>query len=1192
MITEISIGDDGIKEYLEFGQKHGRYFERDDLDERIPLLGDLDLVDDTIKSMGDKKGKYFHITHSFKEDEIPQHIMSEIVQDFNHYFTSAFGGDETISYAEAHNPRIKSYIDKNGKIVERKPHIHMVIPRVNLKNGKSFDVFIKDYIKFNDAWQEHINAKYGLESPKDNPRYKINDNSEFISRYTGDGFKGKNKDFKVNLLNDILLKNILSMDELKSYLTHNGYAYKIRNSNKSLDEQYINIEHKDGNINLRDHVFRDEFLRLSSAEKLKKIHNDSNFKRTALILPGAERPTNEDHKNLMDEWLNYKSFENRYTVNFSQKQREKFKDLPENEKKLIIEQFKTKLANENKIGEDIGAKFTTNEYQRVIDSAIESTRSNSASLEDTLSRRSGNERVSDSQRVGWRDVVKGRFGRSAGQSWGGQDGYDGYIDSGAIRVINPTSSSVIGGLDYKYNQNIVKNSYQKDLITKFNKELKSDILLELLEKSHGVNPELYRITIARDGSDRIGVGTRNLTNFDFIKQHINLPIPLSLDILQKAYNMQQHINVKETYKNATGNYLFEEYQQWFDSYKNEREQLIFNNKSNVNSIKQKLLDKYKRQIETIKLDKSIIAKDKKLRISALKFEQKTELNELKKTLFQINSDTRKTYNIEMQNAYRVFLQRKAQEDDERAIQELRRLRIDYQKITTQLTFNYVERYQEYKLPITHEIDKNGVIHYKLNHKTIIKDHGSKVEVTRVQDKSLELSFNLARNKFGNVINLGGDDSFKKKCIEYALSKGLPITFTDDFSKSYQHSLLKQYSDKSDQLSQNSQILLEKRPTKLIIDNIHSQNLLINGRLNQINTVRLKDLETNEYHEICNSQLNFMLKNFAAGELVNIYLDKHTNEVLIKHANEHKVRQEIAKDIIKTNQAKFINEIMAKYNVQNLGSETIGKVVRRTRDPKTSRVRSILIKHDSGFLKITNQNVINQLNSAELGSTISIVSIKGQDEIRYKAEKQTVVAKQYSIAEVFNEYKTNQQSILAEIIKQKPLITASGQSITKISFKNIETGKIEAIFSKKPLDCINGEVYCFDKLGWNSYKVSQTPDGIKQIFEQLKTTSEHTCGTVKNYGEANIRGKNVWFIELQTTNGVVKKYGDNLKKLIDKEGIEIGETISIKQESKLVEYLTKQTIMEAKNLSQNLEQQIDNIIHAKNNDIKSEVNDKK
>ena len=41
----------GIKEYLEDGQKKGREMERDEMDERVILAGDLELTNEIIESI-------------------------------------------------------------------------------------------------------------------------------------------------------------------------------------------------------------------------------------------------------------------------------------------------------------------------------------------------------------------------------------------------------------------------------------------------------------------------------------------------------------------------------------------------------------------------------------------------------------------------------------------------------------------------------------------------------------------------------------------------------------------------------------------------------------------------------------------------------------------------------------------------------------------------------------------------------------------------------------------------------------------------------------------------------------------------------------------------------------------------------------------------------------------------------------
>ena len=72
MLIRISGGSSGIAQYLTLGQMRGRFFERDELDKRIVLAGDLEYVDELIRGMEVSGGveRYNHITLSFREDFI------------------------------------------------------------------------------------------------------------------------------------------------------------------------------------------------------------------------------------------------------------------------------------------------------------------------------------------------------------------------------------------------------------------------------------------------------------------------------------------------------------------------------------------------------------------------------------------------------------------------------------------------------------------------------------------------------------------------------------------------------------------------------------------------------------------------------------------------------------------------------------------------------------------------------------------------------------------------------------------------------------------------------------------------------------------------------------------------------------------------------------------------------------------
>ena len=164
MLIRVRGSKAGIRKYLEDGRKDGRDHGRSELDERVVLAGDLALTDAIINSMDKQGERYLHITLAFKEDEISRENLQAITDDFQKFSMSAYEADEYCFYAEAHLPRLKSYTNQQtGEFIERKPHIHIVIPEYNLLSQQNLNPFgkVDQQTKFLEAFQEHINAKYG-----------------------------------------------------------------------------------------------------------------------------------------------------------------------------------------------------------------------------------------------------------------------------------------------------------------------------------------------------------------------------------------------------------------------------------------------------------------------------------------------------------------------------------------------------------------------------------------------------------------------------------------------------------------------------------------------------------------------------------------------------------------------------------------------------------------------------------------------------------------------------------------------------------------------------------------------------------------------------------------------------------------------------------------------------------------------
>ncbi|MDA1379234.1 hypothetical protein PCI56_04265 [Plesiomonas shigelloides subsp. oncorhynchi] len=272
VLIRVSGGNSGIKEYLEEGVKNGRDYTRDELDQRVILAGDLEATNDVIQRIDSDHERYMHVTLSFKEDHIDESILQSITDEFRQFIMSAYDDDEYNFYAEAHLPKIKTLADsKSGELVERKPHIHIVIPEINLRNDQRLYPFyrVSDQTSYIDSFQEVINEKYGLASPKVHVRGKFTDESTLSQ---GEVFAGANKHVKQSVLTQIITHDIRSQDALKTHLLEQGFDVKERNRGKA--DNYLNIKSPGSSkgLNLKDNVFQNTFL----AHQLKR--NNSSFK--------------------------------------------------------------------------------------------------------------------------------------------------------------------------------------------------------------------------------------------------------------------------------------------------------------------------------------------------------------------------------------------------------------------------------------------------------------------------------------------------------------------------------------------------------------------------------------------------------------------------------------------------------------------------------------------------------------------------------------------------------------------------------------------------------------------------------------------------------------------------------------------------------------------------------------------------
>jgi len=493
LVVRIRGGVGGIGEYLETGRMRGREATREALDERVILTGSLDVLNAAIDLKSGKGERYLHITLSFKEDEVSKETLNEVIHSFEHFAFAAYKPEEYCLYAEAHLPRIKSYADKgtDGTVV-RKPHIHVVIPTINLLTGGNLNPFgrVTFNIGFIDAWQEETNRALGLASPKDNLRTVITGRSEVVSRYKGDLFGGANRDLKQTILKDILDQDIRSLDALAAHLEGIGTG-RLRNHGTSRAYLNVKLDGEEKGVNLKESIFTADFLALSVEKKRELIIQPQDG---GYIEAGTSRPSADTDAERVREWLSVRAREVKYLNSGRKAEYQRYKQLGPVGRENIL------AKREQAFYEGIGRRGLAPMMGNVLreDQTL-------AIAERGLVPRVATDM--DAQRIAEGEAVL------------------------------PVSVAAQLTRDRFEDRAIVAEG-SKALIAEAKRSIDVDGLLDELAKIQGLERSKYPVGVGMDGLPRITCGSRHLTVADFLTKEVHLPWHKSADLLCTVYARQ------------------------------------------------------------------------------------------------------------------------------------------------------------------------------------------------------------------------------------------------------------------------------------------------------------------------------------------------------------------------------------------------------------------------------------------------------------------------------------------------------------------------------------------------------------------------------------------------------------------------------------------------------------------------------
>lgn len=304
MIVKISKGEKGVADYLKTGKKRDSKLTRDEKDDRLPLAGNLDLIEMSEKHQGKKKNKkhnYYHISLSFTSEEWNKLYESgnidELIMDFLRLTFPNHDIDELLFYAEAHLPIIKEepYIPrsegalenrtlnkkhKNGEPLKREPHIHLIVSFENMKFTHSVKtggviytkgaakqqvkaVMAKSAEKFKRMVNDILSNKYGLNNiePLGMDEDQLEKQYESFKSAAQKVKKGKEKDTQMKIETDVVIEpkantkeQDISVEELLADDRNSTSDYLLRmiEEDESFKKDYYDRAKRLNEIDIRE----------------------------------------------------------------------------------------------------------------------------------------------------------------------------------------------------------------------------------------------------------------------------------------------------------------------------------------------------------------------------------------------------------------------------------------------------------------------------------------------------------------------------------------------------------------------------------------------------------------------------------------------------------------------------------------------------------------------------------------------------------------------------------------------------------------------------------------------------------------------------------------------------------------------------------------------------------------------------
>lgn len=838
MIVEVGGAEGGFKEYLETGRKKGRELHRDQLDQRIPLFGDLDVFEISTSAHEGEGHRYDHVTLSFSESHVTDEMLQRAVDEFRNHTFAAWPESERhriAFYAEAHRPKMLSYTNSlTGENVERLTHIHIGIGKRDLLTGKSIEPLgflgqASDNLKYIDAFQESFNARHGFASPKDNPKITPENAVDILARYTGakpnelGTFNERKAGLEITLQKEVLAKNITTWEDFGKMLEAHGEVTKMHES--QFNESFRVKPHgSDRAMRLKGVFFQRQFIERSTDEKLAVISDKAKIAYLEQMQPRKEP---KYVASTLEEWHQTKAREIRYIHQSSKFYKEVYKPADAETRQQLLDEVERKHHGLTSSVSNHGRKENTPTRNRLpglqprdmdgIQSRSEmllrdndgvDVRTEPSGEQDRLGLRQADER-GGGDGANASSAIDSTSRKSNGSSDRGDHtnsgstsksvrGYGHQISSSAswteqLHELQP--SNIIGHVIAEQRERY-ELAADKERYAEIRKNLDCAQFLSRLSHSHGLNIEKYQVATAKDGSPRIQAGSRALTPSDFLMKELGLPWKEAAPVLRQVYEHQINSQVtKPRTVKAAPSILWMDFKAMREITSAELSQRLKVFDGVAKAHRTALAEKLKAE-QTATLA-GLSGTARKAAHSLGKLKAATAKAELNIALSEERQILRDSIQPNQANAWRLFLQDRAQDGNEEALMALRKLddtaravQLTTPSIGTIILEDDEDEQKRRRLArrdyaakvlsnLVQTVDKNSDITYRLRGHAVLRDEGRHLAVLdENSEEAIVAGLLLAREKFGSNLTLTGSPAFQQRVIEVAVAQGIAIKFVD------------------------------------------------------------------------------------------------------------------------------------------------------------------------------------------------------------------------------------------------------------------------------------------------------------------------------------------------------------------------------------------------------------------------------